>query len=217
MSGKKRFEPEKIAAALKLLRALPVKDNRKTTGETLLMLKGGIQDALGKGYDRAEIRKTIAAAELPISATTFNDFLAANLKEDTEETETDAGAQRTTKPDQTPNEPEPTENGAPLKPESAAVVETKPATSENGKTADAERKAEAVKTRIEPKATGNDAPVKTETPAALERQAATQENGNAESVNRETPTIETRTSAQALKAARKLPSYYTPDLPDSEL
>ncbi len=79
MSGRKKYEPERIAAALKLLRALPVKDNRKTAREALAMLKGGIQDALDKGYDRTEIRKTIATADLPISSTTFNDFVATNL------------------------------------------------------------------------------------------------------------------------------------------
>ena len=172
MAAKRKFEPEKINAALKLLRALPVKDKRKSTGETLHMLKGGILDALDKGYGRAEIRKTIAAAEVVISATTFNDFLAGNL------------------------------NGA----------------SENGGEADPERKTGKEKTPAEPEQTRKDMPAKTETPKAEERKTGTAENGSPENGKRETPTIETRESTPARKADTvKMPSYYTPDLPDTEL
>jgi hypothetical protein len=172
MAAKRKFEPEKINAALKLLRALPVKDNRKTTGETLHMLKGGILDALDKGYDRVEIRKTIAAAELVISATTFNDFLAGNLKD----------------------------------------------ASENGKEAAPKRKTGKEKTPVEPEQTGQDMHAKTETPKAEERKPGTAENGAPENGKRETPTIETREDTPARKTEqRKMPSYYTPDLPDTEL
>jgi hypothetical protein len=176
MAAKRKFEPKKINAALKLLRALPVKDSRKTTNETLHMLKGGILEALDKGYDRMEIRRTIATAEVVISATTFNDFLAGNLPG----TMKDA--------------------------------------SENGGEADPERKEETEKTPTEPEATGNGIAVETENPALEERKTATAENGNPENGKRETPTIETREDTPARKAGTvKMPSYYTPDLPDTEL
>lgn len=167
MSGRKKFEPEKVTAALKLLRALPVKDNRKTTGEALHMLKGGILEALEKGYDRTEIRKLIAA-EVPLSSTTFNDFLAANLKEDTEETGMSAGSKRKTGQEKTPTAPEQTGKG-----------------------------------RF----------TKTASSAALERKPATATNGNAEHGKSE---ILKPTPARAAEP-KKMPSYYTPDLPDSEL
>jgi hypothetical protein len=172
MAAKRKFEPEKINAALKLLRALPVKDNRKTTGETLHMLKGGILEALDKGYDRTEIRRTIATAEVVISATTFNDFLAGNLKD----------------------------------------------ASENGVEADPKRKEGTEKTPTEPEATEKSTAEKTENSALEERKTATEENGNPENGKRETPTIKMREDTSARKADTvKMPSYYTPDLPDTEL
>lgn len=172
MAGKKKFEPEKITAALKLLRTLPVKDNRKTTGETLHMLKGGILDALDKGYDRMEIRKTIAAADVVISSTTFNDFLAGNID----------------------------------------------ATPENGKESPSKRKTVKEKTVTEPEQTDKDASMKPGTPLAAERKPVTPETENLESGKRESPTLETRETTPARKAEpERMPSYYTPDLPDSEL
>lgn len=168
MSGKKRFEPETITAALKLLRALPVKDNRKTAREALLMLKGGIQNALDKGYDRTEIRKAIATADLPISSTTFNDFVATNLKEDATETEKGAGAKRKTSRKKTPTAPGQAENIPSSKTASPADAERKPAT------------------------------------ATTE----TTEHGK-----QETPQPTPARTAEP----RKMPSYFTPDLPDSEL
>ena len=71
----KKFEPEKISAAQKLLRALPVKDTSKSLNDTLLMLSGGIQAALDKGYSRRAIRNKLAEAGLVISTTTLNTFL----------------------------------------------------------------------------------------------------------------------------------------------
>jgi hypothetical protein len=172
MAAKRKFEPEKINAALKLLRALPVKDSRKTTSETLHMLKGGILDALDKGYDRMEIRRAIATAEVVISATTFNDFLAANLKD----------------------------------------------ASENGGEADPERKEETEKTPTEPEATGNGTVEETDNPELEEQKTATEENENPENGKREIPTSKTREDTPARKADTvKMPSYYTPDLPDTEL
>jgi hypothetical protein len=168
MSGKKRFEPETITAALKVLRALPVKDNRKTAREALAMLKGGIQDALDKGYDRTEIRKAIATADLPISSSTFNDFVLTNLKEVTAETGKAGGVNRKA-PQPKPTTPaEQTENPPPIKPESPAVPERK----------------------ATPAAPVTTEPVKQATPQP--------------------------TPAQ-LEALKKMPSYFTPDLPDSEL
>jgi hypothetical protein len=176
MAAKRKFEPEKINAALKLLRALPVKDSRKTTGETLHILKGGILDALDKGYDRTEIRRTIATAEVVISATTFNDFLAGNLPGNLKDA------------------------------------------SENGGETDQKRKERTEKTPTEPEATGKGTAGKTEHPALEERQTATAENENQENEKRETPTIKTREDTPARKADTvKMPSYYTPDLPDTEL
>jgi hypothetical protein len=176
MAAKRKFEQEKINAALKLLRALPVKDSRKTTSETLNMLKGGILDALDKGYDRMEIRRTIATAEVVISATTFNDFLAGNLPG----TMKDA--------------------------------------SENGGEANPKRKEGKEKTEAEPEANGNGTAGKTKNPALEERKTATAENGNPENGKREIPTIKTRENTPARKAEpERMPSYYTPDLPDSEL
>lgn len=172
MSGKKRFEPETIIAALKVLRALPVKDNRKTAREALHMLKGGIQDALDKGYDRTEIRKAIATADLPISSTTFNDFVAVNLpqplKGETAETGMDAGAKRKTSRKKTPTAPEQTENTP---------------------------------------------SIKTASPAAVERKPATATTETTEPDNQETPQPTPARTAEP----RKMPSYFTPDLPDSEL
>jgi hypothetical protein len=176
MAAKRKFEPEKINAALKLLRALPVKDSRKTTGETLYMLKGGILDALDKGYDRMEIRRTIATAEVVISATTFNDFLAGNLPGNLKDA------------------------------------------SESDGEADPKRKTGKEKTLQEPKATGNGITGETETPALEEQKTATSENENPKNGKRETPTIKTREDLQARKADTvKMPTYYTPDLPDTEL
>ncbi|MDR2891621.1 MAG: hypothetical protein LBV80_00820 [Deltaproteobacteria bacterium] len=176
MSGKKRFEPETITAALKVLRALPVKDNRKTAREALAMLKGGIQDALDKGYDRTEIRKAIATADLPISSTTFNDFVLTNLpqsaKGEAAETGKDAPTKRKASQPKPTTPPEQTENTPPVKPESPAVPE---------------RKAAPV------------TPATTAAPVAPVKQATPQP-----------------TPAQ-LEALKKMPSYFTPDLPDSEL
>jgi len=45
------------------------------------MLERGIQNALGKGYDRTEVRKKIATANVVISATTMNDFLAGKIQD----------------------------------------------------------------------------------------------------------------------------------------
>ncbi len=180
MSGKKKFEPEKINAALKMLRALPVKDNRKTAGEALAMLKGGIQDALDKGYDRKEICKAIAAADLPISPSTFYDFVAANLKEGV----------------------------------AATGMETK-----------AKWKAEQEKTATAPEQSGTDSPVKpespsespSESPVAVEQKPAPPATATPESENRNTPDSEPPKPTPARRDKIKLPSYYTPDLPDSEL
>jgi hypothetical protein len=176
MAAKRKFEPGKINAALKLLRALPVKDDRKTTGEMLHMLKGGILEALDKGYDRTEIRRTIATAEVTISATTFNDFLAGNLPGNLKDA------------------------------------------SENGGETGQKRKERTEKTPTEPEATGRGTAGETENPALEERKIVTAENGNPENGKRETPTIETREDIPARKADTvKMPSYYTPDLPDTEL
>jgi hypothetical protein len=130
MAVKRKFEPEKINAALKLLRALPVKDNRKTLGETLHILKGGIMDALDKGYDRTEIRRTIAAAEVAISATTFNDFLAGNLQ-DASENDKESNLERKKGTEKTSTELEATGNGTAGETENPALEERKTATSEN--------------------------------------------------------------------------------------
>ena len=71
----KKFEPEKVNAALKLLRALPCKDTRKSLNETLLTLSGGIQAAIEKGYSRRAIRNMLADAGVVISTTSLNNFL----------------------------------------------------------------------------------------------------------------------------------------------
>jgi hypothetical protein len=71
----KKFELEKISAAQKLLRAMPVKDTSKSLNETLLMLSGGIQAALDKGYSRRAIRNKLAEAGVVISTTSLNNFL----------------------------------------------------------------------------------------------------------------------------------------------
>ena len=71
----KKIEPEKISAAQKLLRALPGKDKRKSLNETLLMLSGGIQAAIEKGYSRRAIRNMLADAGVVISTTSLNNFL----------------------------------------------------------------------------------------------------------------------------------------------
>ena len=76
----KKFEPEKISAALKLLRALPVKDNRKSLNDALLSLSGGIQAAIVKGYSRREIRNMLAEAGVVISTTSLNNFLNGSQK-----------------------------------------------------------------------------------------------------------------------------------------
>lgn len=173
MAGRKKHEPEKIAAALRLLRALPVKDTRKTTDEMLHMLKGGILEALDKGYDRLEIRNTISAAELVISATTFNDFLAVNLKD---------------------------------------------AISENGKELDQKRKTNKEKTPKEPKQTAQGTSMRRESPITAKRKRDASENENPETGKRETSTIGTRENTPARESEpEKMPSYYTPDLPDTEL
>lgn len=131
MSGRKKFEPENITAALKLLRALPVKDNRKTTSEALHMLKGGIFDALEKGYDRTEIRKLIAP-EVQISSTTFNDFLATNITEGKPENEQRVDAKRKPAKEKTLQESEQTGKIPSVKPESPVTAERKAASVENG-------------------------------------------------------------------------------------
>ena len=76
----RKFTPDKVHAALKLLLALPAKDNRLTVSEALMMMERGIHAALNKGYDRTEIREKIATAAVVISATTMNDFLSGKLK-----------------------------------------------------------------------------------------------------------------------------------------
>ncbi len=76
MSGKKRFDSENITAALKLLRALPIKDGRKSIQETLRLLEQGMCDAQEKGYNQREMRDKLTAAGVIVSATTLKDFLA---------------------------------------------------------------------------------------------------------------------------------------------
>ena len=76
----KKFESEKVSAALKLLRALPEKDNRKSLHETLVALSGGIQTALAKGYSRREIRNMLVEAGVVISTTSLNNFLSGEQK-----------------------------------------------------------------------------------------------------------------------------------------
>ena len=76
----KKFEPGKISAALKLLRALPDKDNRKSLHETLVMLSSGIQTAIAKGYSRREIRNMLAEAGVVVSTTSLNNFLNGGQK-----------------------------------------------------------------------------------------------------------------------------------------
>jgi hypothetical protein len=164
MAAKRKFEPEKVNAALKLLRALPVKDSRKTTSETLHMLKGGILDALDKGYDRTEIRRTIAAAEVVISATTFNDFLAGNLPgtmKDASENGGETNPKRKEGTEKTPRGPEATGNGIAVETENPALEERKTATSENGKGKTVKRHNETMKTPTEQEATIRAMPVKT--------------------------------------------------------
>jgi len=77
----KKFAPEKIHAAQKVLRALPGKDHRKSLNETLFMLSGGIQAAIEKGYSRREIRNMIAEAGVVISTTSLNNFLNGEQKD----------------------------------------------------------------------------------------------------------------------------------------
>jgi hypothetical protein len=160
MAAKRKFEPEKINAALKLLRALPVKDSRKTTNETLHMLKGGILDALEKGYDRMEIRRTIATAEVVISATTFNDFLAGNLK-DASGNGKEADPKRKEGTEKTPTEPEATGNGIAVETENTIAEEQKTAVSENGNGKTVKRHNEKMKTPTEQEATVRAMPAKT--------------------------------------------------------
>lgn len=76
----KKFEPEKVNAALKLLRSLPGKDNRKSLNEALAMLSGGIQAAIEKGYSRRAIRNMLAEAGVVISTTSLNNFLNGEQK-----------------------------------------------------------------------------------------------------------------------------------------
>jgi len=76
----KKFEPEKIHAAQKLLRALPDKDHRKSLNETLRMLSGGIRTAIEKGYSRRAIRNMLAEAGVVISTTSLNNFLNGEQK-----------------------------------------------------------------------------------------------------------------------------------------
>ena len=100
----KKYPPEKVRAALKLLRALPVKDNRITAREALLMLENGIQEALRKGYERTEIRKKIATVDVVISATTINEFLAGKLANPTVEKAEESSGKRKTENPETQNE-----------------------------------------------------------------------------------------------------------------
>ena len=76
----KKFDAEKVSAALKLLRTLPEKDNRKSLTEALVMLSGGIQAAIAKGYSRREIRNQLAEAGVVISTTSLNNFLNEEQK-----------------------------------------------------------------------------------------------------------------------------------------
>ena len=80
MPAIKKFEPAKVSAAMKLLRALPGKDNRKSLNETLFMLSSGIQAAIAKGYSRREIRNMLAEAVVVISTTSLNNFLNAEQR-----------------------------------------------------------------------------------------------------------------------------------------
>ena len=152
MAGKKKFEPEKVSAALRLLRALPVKDNRKTISETLMMLKGGILEALDKGYDRMEIRRTIAAAEVVISATTFNDFLAGNLNA-TQESGNETASKRKKGGGKTATEQDATAKAQPAETETVAVEKQESATPENGNGETEKRESESMETATELEAT----------------------------------------------------------------
>ena len=76
----KKFEPEKISAALKRLRALPVKDNSKSLTEALVMLSDGIQAAIAKGYSRRAIQNILVESGVAISTTSLNNFLSGEQK-----------------------------------------------------------------------------------------------------------------------------------------
>jgi hypothetical protein len=76
----KKIELEKVNAALKRLRALPVKDNRKSLTEALVMLSGDIQAAIAKGYSRRAIRNILAEGGVIISTTSLNNFLSGEQK-----------------------------------------------------------------------------------------------------------------------------------------
>ena len=153
MPERKKFEPEKISVALKLLRALPVKDTRKTLTETLRMLEEGILGALDKGYDRLEIRKTIAAAEVVISATSFNDFLAENLK-DVQETGRETSPKRKKTKGKTETELGANGNSPSAKTENPLLEERKSPCPENGNGESGKRHNEQVKTETAQEATG---------------------------------------------------------------
>ena len=86
----KKFDAEKVSAALKLLRALPEKDNRKSLNETLLMLSRGIQAAIAKGYSRRAIRNMLVEAGVVISTTSLNNFL--NGEKSTQKTSAKPGS-----------------------------------------------------------------------------------------------------------------------------
>jgi len=75
MPGIKKIEPEKVNAALKLLRALPEKDKRKSLNDALRMLSSGIRAAIAKGYSRRAIRNMLVEAGVVISTTSLNNFL----------------------------------------------------------------------------------------------------------------------------------------------
>ena len=59
---------EKIVAAQKRLRALPVKDNRKAPDEALEMLAGDVRNTLEKGYSLKDVRVVLIETGVPLSS-----------------------------------------------------------------------------------------------------------------------------------------------------
>ena len=73
---------EKIVAAQKRLRSLPVKDNRKDQEEALDMLAGDVRNTLQKGYSLKDVRMVLVETGVPLSSF----LLRKHLEQETPET-----------------------------------------------------------------------------------------------------------------------------------
>lgn len=91
MARTSRVTNEQLEKARKKLVELPIKDNSKTTRETITTLSKDIQSALKKGYTLDDISRLLKDAGINVSGSTLKSYMCKKIdKNKSEKTSKDS-------------------------------------------------------------------------------------------------------------------------------